>query len=156
VRRLKEARRLPIHPVATYVGVWVTDSGLRTPIRSVVVDDDRDFRMLVRIWMERILPVRYEVVGEAGSGEECLDLVDRLNPDLVLLDLTMPRTNSYDLIEEMRAKHPDTDIVVLSGFDADRVEAQVLAKGAIGYLEKCANIAYLRESLDRMVGLPAV
>ncbi len=106
--------------------------------------------------MERILPIRYEVVGEAGSGEECLDLVDRLNPDLVLLDLTMPRTNSYDLIEQMRAIHPNTDIVVLSGFDADRVEAQVLAKGAIGYLEKCADIEYLRERLDRMVGLPAV
>jgi DNA-binding NarL/FixJ family response regulator len=134
----------------------VIDSGTGAPIRSVVVDDDRDFRMLVRIWMERILPVRYEVVGEAGSGDECRDLVDRLNPDLVLLDLTMPRTNSYDLIEEMRAKHPDTDIVVLSGFDAERVEALVLARGAIGYLEKCANIAHLRERLDRMMGLPAV
>lgn len=138
------------------MGVWVIDSGTKTPIRSVVVDDDRDFRMLVRIWMERILPVRYEVVGEAGSGEECLDVVERLTPDLVLLDLTMPRTNSYDLIEEMRARHPDTDIVVLSGFDSDRVEAQVLARGAIGYLEKCADIAHLRQRLDRMVGLPAV
>jgi YesN/AraC family two-component response regulator len=112
--------------------------------------------MLVRIWMERILPLHYEVVGEAGSGKECLDLVDQLEPDLVLLDLKMPRTNSYQLIEEMHAKYPDTDIVVLSGFDSDRVEAEVLAKGATGYLEKCANIANMRYQLDLMVGLPAL
>lgn len=127
----------------------------RAPIRSIVVDDDRDFRMLVRIWMERVSPARYEVVGEAGSGEECLALAERVNPDLVLLDLTMPRTDSLGLIEEIRARCPDTDIVVLSGFEADRVEAQVLAKGATGYLEKGTDIADIRERLDRLVGLPA-
>jgi DNA-binding NarL/FixJ family response regulator len=139
----------------TYLGVWVNEAVDRGPIRSIVVDDDRDFRMLVRIWMERVSPARYEVVGEAGSGEECLALLERLSPDLVLLDLTMPRTDSLGLIEEMRARYPDTDIVVLSGFDADHVEAQVLAKGATGYLEKGTDIADIRERLDRLVGLPA-
>ncbi|MDH4116560.1 MAG: response regulator transcription factor [Acidimicrobiia bacterium] len=120
-------------------------------IRSIVVDDDRDFRTLVRIWMEKVGPAKYEVVGEAASGLECLDLVEQLRPDLVLLDLTMPQTDPYELIEDIGARFPGTSVIVLSGFDADRVEAEVIASGARGYLEKCTSIGLLRERLDRLV-----
>lgn len=127
------------------------ETAQNSAIRSIVVDDDRDFRLLVRIWMERIAPARYEVVGEAGSGQECLDLVERLRPDLVLLDLTMPRTDPYEVISSVTNRYPHTDVIVLSGFDSDRVEAQVIASGARGYLEKGSDISTLRARLDAMV-----
>lgn len=127
------------------------ESAPDTVIRSLVVDDDRDFRMLVRIWMERVEPYRYQVVGEASSGEECLDRIKDLNPGLVLLDLSMPNTDPFRLISEILERRPSTRIVVLSGFDSDQVESKVVALGAVGYLEKCADISLLRERLDRMV-----
>lgn len=120
-------------------------------IRSIVVDDDQDFRLLVKIWMERIAPSRYEVVGEAGSGVECMDLVEKLRPDLVLLDLTMPRTDPYEVIHDVVSRYPDTDVIVLSGFDSDGVETAVIASGALGYLEKSASIAQLRERIDALI-----
>ena len=120
-------------------------------IRSIVVDDDRDFRLLVRIWMERIAPNHYQVVGEAGTGKECLDLVERLRPDLVLLDLTMPRTDPYEVISDVTRRYPGTDVIVLSGFESHQVEAQVIASGARGYLEKGADLSTLRSQIDAMV-----
>ncbi len=120
-------------------------------IRSIVIDDDRDFRLLVRIWMEKIGPGRYEVVGEGGTGDECLDLVDKLRPDLVLLDLTMPRTDPFEVIHDVVSRYPGTDVIVLSGFDADGVETAVIASGALGYLEKSSSIARLRERLDQLI-----
>ena len=120
-------------------------------IRSIVVDDDRDFRLLVRIWMEKIAPARYEVVGEAASGDECMELVEKLRPDLVLLDLTMPRTDPYEVIHDVVHRYPGTGVIVISGFDSDRVEAAVIASGALGYLEKTASVARLRERIDNLL-----
>jgi DNA-binding NarL/FixJ family response regulator len=120
-------------------------------IRSIVVDDDRDFRLLVKIWMEKIAPARYEVVGEAGSGEECLDLVESLRPDLVLLDLTMPRTDPYEIISDVTSRYPGIEVIVLSGFESDQVAAQVIASGAAGYVEKGCDLAILRHQIDELV-----
>lgn len=120
-------------------------------IRSIVVDDDHDFRLLVRIWMERIASNRYEVVGEAGTGEECIELVERLRPDLVLLDLTMPRTDPYEVIGDVTSRFPDTDVIVLSGWDAAQVEASVIASGARGYLEKGRGLDDLLRRIDLLV-----
>jgi DNA-binding NarL/FixJ family response regulator len=120
-------------------------------IRSVLADDDRDFRFLVRLWIERVEPGSYEVVGEAGSGHEVIDLVEELAPDLVLLDLTMPGTDSMGVITELRQRFPATSIVVLSGFDHESVVDDVVGRGAIGYLEKGIRVQELRSRLDRMM-----
>lgn len=124
-------------------------------IRSILVDDDSDFRMLVRIWMEKVEPGQYEVVAEAGTDGEGLELIDRLEPDLVLLDLRMPGSGSIDLISEVREHHPNTTVVVLSGFQREEVEANVIARGADAYVEKSASLSDLLEQLDAIVGSAA-
>jgi DNA-binding NarL/FixJ family response regulator len=127
------------------------DTASHRRIRSLVVDDDGDYRLLIRIWLERVEPFRYEVVAEAASGEECLDQAAIHRPALILLDMTMPRTDPDVLIPELSKRHPEATVVVLSGFDAERVEERVVACGAHAYLEKASDIALFRRRLDRIV-----
>jgi DNA-binding NarL/FixJ family response regulator len=120
-------------------------------LKSLVVDDDPDYRLLVRIWMEQYGPARYAVVGEAGNGVECLDLVESLEPDLVLLDLTMPGTDPLDVLDEMSTRYPGIRTVVISGFESDLFAADVIAHGAFGYLEKGAIGDEFRRRLDSLL-----
>jgi DNA-binding NarL/FixJ family response regulator len=103
--------------------------------------------------MERVGNGRYEIVGEASSGRECMALVDALRPDLVLLDLTMPQTDPYEIIGDVKTRFPGTNVIVLSGFDHDIVEGAVIASGADGYVEKGGNIAQLSRQIDDLLAI---
>lgn len=107
------------------------DSG---PIRVVIADDVPDMRLLVRIALTR--GGDFDVVGEAGDGREAVDTVERLQPDVVLLDLSMPVLDGLQAIPELRARSPRTKIVVLSGFNAGQMADEVLQQGAHAYLTK--------------------
>lgn len=78
----------------------------------------------------------FEVVGEAVDGQQAVDLAAMHQPDLVLLDLIMPRLDGLDAIPKIRASSPETRIVVLSGFAAQGMAAKATDGGADGYVEK--------------------
>lgn len=86
----------------------------------------------------------FAVVGEAADGEEVLRKVDQLRPDLVLLDLTMPKMNGLECIEHILKDHPETKILVLTMHDDEEYLKAVLRAGAKGYvLKKAADVELL-------------
>lgn len=102
--------------------------------RVVVADDFEDMRQLVRLTLER--SGRFEIVGEAVDGAEAIERAGELQPDILLLDLSMPVLSGLEALPQIRAAAPDTKVVVLSGLDRSRMESAAMAGGAVGYLEK--------------------
>ena len=114
-------------------------------IRVLVVDDHPVVRQGLRAFLD--LQEGIEVVGEAADGGEAERLVLELVPDVVLLDLVMPKVDGIGAIHRMRAVSPATRILVLTSFaDDDKVFAAVKA-GAAGYLLKDVNHADLADGI---------
>jgi DNA-binding NarL/FixJ family response regulator len=108
-------------------------------IRVVLVDDVPELRLLVRITLEDDPGI--EVVGEASNGREGVKVVEATNPDLVLLDLSMPDMDGLEAIPLMRAHAPNARVVVLSGHEAGRVSLEALDQGASRYINKASGLA---------------
>ena len=111
------------------------DAGAMTDeIGVLLVDDHRLVRVGLRSLLESTLGFR--VLGEAGDGQEAIDEVARLKPDVVLMDLSMPVMDGVAATRAIRASQPDVRILVLTSFtDRARVH-EVLAAGATGYVLK--------------------
>jgi PAS domain S-box-containing protein len=102
--------------------------------RILVVDDHEQVRKLLREQVQSI--GEYDVVGEAGDGEEAVQRASELQPDLVLLDLAMPRMDGLQALPLIRAAVPGVRVIVLSGFAQEMMEETALAAGAACYVEK--------------------
>ncbi len=113
-------------------GPW--PAGVTDLPRVLVVDDNQDLRMLIRLHVEAI--GKYEVVGEAGDGEEAVAMAAQLQPNVVLLDLAMPRMDGLQALPLILEAAPGVRVVVLSGFDKGMMAKEVLAAGAARYIEK--------------------
>jgi DNA-binding NarL/FixJ family response regulator len=107
-------------------------------IRVVLVDDVPELRLLVRLTLEDDPDI--EVVGEAANGREGVAVVGRTDPDVVLLDLSMPDMDGLEAIPLMREHAPDARLVVLSGHEAGRVSLEALDQGATRYINKAAGL----------------
>jgi NarL family two-component system response regulator LiaR len=79
------------------------------------------------------------VVGEAQDGFEAVEMADSLQPDVILLDLHMPRKDGMEAIKEIRAENPDASILVLTSFTEDEKVYTAIQAGATGYLLKDAS-----------------
>jgi two-component system, NarL family, response regulator DevR len=114
------------------------DVPVRPIVRMLIVDDHE----VVREGLAAVLARQpgFEVVAQASNGGEGLELVHRLLPDLVVLDLGLPDISGIELCREVRARYPETRIVILTGSDEeDNVLSAVIA-GANGYLLKQSSI----------------
>jgi signal transduction histidine kinase len=112
-------------------------AGSPAPIRIVLADDTPEIRSLLRRAFE--LDPSVVVVAEAANGEEAIEAVCRTRADVILLDLAMPVMDGLQAIPEIRRRSPATEIVVLSGFDASKMEQRALDLGATAYLSKGAG-----------------
>lgn len=118
--------------------------------RTVVVDDTPDLRELLALAFGRTED--FEVVGQAADGREAIDLVGRLLPDVILVDLAMPVMDGLEALPHLRALCPQAVIVVLSGFQGGAMSQQALRAGADDYIEKGTSI---RQVLRRVRDLVA-
>lgn len=119
-------------------------------VRTLLVDDAVDLRMLIRRALEA--SGRYEVVGEANDGIEAIAQASELDPELVLLDLSMPRMDGLEALPRLRVVSPAAAIVVLSGHTRGLAEEAALAAGAVAYLEKGLRPTELLLALDQARG----
>ena len=105
------------------------------PITRVVLAEDNE---VVRKGSRRLLnkAADIEVVGEAGDGVETLQLVDSLLPDILMLDVEMPRLNGIEVARRLKKKRHKTRILVLSAYDDPGYIREMLRIGAAGYLIK--------------------
>ncbi len=121
-------------------------------IRVLLCDDVPAFRALVRYSLEDQEGI--EVVGEASDGHEGVRQAEELQPDVVLLDLSMPEFDGLEAIPAMRRRAPGAAIVALSGFTAERMAKPVLGAGAAAYLEKGVDIAEIVATIRGVAPTP--
>ena len=103
--------------------------------KSVLIADDHD---IIRIGIKNILRGQsdYEVVAEAVDGEEVLTKVKELKPDILLLDISMPKINGLDVIAQVHRLSPETEIIIITVHKADIYIMKAFKAGAKGYLYK--------------------
>lgn len=106
----------------------------KKPIRILIVDD----HIVVRKGIRALLATEsgMDVIGEAENGSQAVEMYDELTPDLLLLDLLMPKMTGIQAIKKIREKHPDAKILVLTSFAADDQVFPAIKAGALGYLLK--------------------
>ncbi|GAB7180659.1 response regulator transcription factor [Kitasatospora sp. Ki12] len=107
-------------------------------VTRVLVADDQTVVREGIVMLLGLLP-GIEVVGAAGDGEEAVALVERYHPDVVLMDLRMPRCDGVEATRRIRAAHPETEVVVLTTYADDDSLFPALQAGARGYLTKDAG-----------------
>ncbi len=103
-------------------------------VRIILAED----HAVVREGTKRILEQNpgFRVVGEAADGHEAVDLVDKLQPDMAIIDIAMPRLNGIDATREIKSRRPSVSVLILTAYDDDQYISAVLEAGAAGYLLK--------------------
>lgn len=107
---------------------------MTSPIKTLIVDDQPLFQDAMSLFLK--LDRSIEVIGIASNGEEALQMVDELKPEVVLMDLCMPRMGGAEATRHIHLKHPDTKVLVLTTFDEDEEVFEALRAGASGYVLK--------------------
>jgi len=106
------------------------------PIRVLIVDDHRHIHEVITRVLEKVPDIT--IVGQAANGVEAVKLCEEIQPDLVLMDVVMPRMDGMQATEILRTKYPETKILVLSSFQDHQSVHQLLRSGAVGYITKDA------------------
>jgi DNA-binding NarL/FixJ family response regulator len=114
-------------------------------IRLVIADD----HLVVWAGLRAMLGAEpdFDIVGEATTGAQAIDLADRLSPDVVLMDLRMPEVDGVAATARIRERHPSVHVLVLTTYDTDADILKAIEAGATGYLLKDAT----RDELVRAV-----
>ncbi|MFN2158532.1 MAG: response regulator [Anaerolineales bacterium] len=103
-------------------------------IRLLVVDDHAIVRKGIKALLSSLEDI--EVVGEAGDGQDAVDKTNKLIPDVVLMDLVMPRFDGISAISQISSEHPNIKIIALTSFATDDKVFPAIKAGAIGYILK--------------------
>jgi DNA-binding NarL/FixJ family response regulator len=119
-------------------------------ISIVLVDDHALIREGIRSLLEFTPDLR--VVGEASDGEEAVKRVQELSPDVVLMDVRMPRMNGLEALREMRRLTPERRVVLLTTFDEDSAVVEALRSGVKGFLLKDVTRDQLADAIRRVAG----
>ena len=115
-------------------------------VRVLLADDHALVRGGIRALLNTIEGV--EVVGEAGNGPDALRLVAELTPDIVLMDVTMPGLNGFEVLEESKKQFPNIRVIILTVHDAGEYAIQALRAGAAGFLPKSAASNELQLAIE--------
>jgi two-component system chemotaxis response regulator CheY len=118
--------------------------------RILVADDARFMRQLIR---EIIEPEGFEVVGEAADGRAVVEEFSRLQPDVVTMDIVMPKRSGIDAVKEILALDPSAKIVMVSALGQEALVMEALQAGASDYVVKPfkpdAVVATLRKVIEK-------
>jgi PAS domain S-box-containing protein len=117
--------------------------------RVLIVDDAEDIRLLLRLKIGS--QDAYDVVGEAVDGYDAVDQARALQPNLVLLDMAMPRMDGLQALPLIRDAVPDVRVIVLSGFNQGTLEKEALAAGADRYVVKGGPMSELLEVIAALL-----
>ena len=119
-------------------------------IRVLLADDHTLVRAGIRALLEKLPGVT--VTGEASDGREAIDLIKTQQPDVVLLDISMPGLNGLQALARITRDFPHVQVIILSMHYNDEFVLQALKSGAAGYLLKKAATAELQAALNSVVG----
>ena len=114
-------------------------------IRVMIVDDHDMFRNGLAILLEAFPDLG--LAGAVTNGEEAIQLCDRIETDVVLMDLIMPKMDGITATRTLRKRHPRVQVVALIGFGEDELLEKVMKAGAFSYVFKSAPIDHIAETI---------
>jgi two-component system chemotaxis response regulator CheY len=115
---------------------------------SIIIADDND--MMRSILRGMLRGEEYDVIGEARNGQSAVDIATRLKPDIVCMDVMMPEKNGIEALCEIKAAHPEIEVVmVTSNSDPDTVQESI-QNGACGFIIKPFNAARVLDTLQKV------
>jgi len=123
------------------------NSSIRIPV--LLVDDHAIVRAGIRALLEMVEAV--DVVGEAGNGAEALRAIEQLQPQIVLLDITMPDMNGLEVLQEISARFAGVKVIILTMHEAREYAVQALHYGAAGFIPKSGAAAELKDAIETVM-----
>jgi NarL family two-component system response regulator LiaR len=117
-----------------------------SPIRVMLVDDHKMVRKGLGVFLEAKLGL--ELVAEAKNGEEAVLKCEQAKPDIILMDLVMPKMDGVTAIRAIRDRHPEVQIIALTSFHEKELVNEALQAGAISYLLKNVSANELAEAIQ--------
>ncbi|MBA2694176.1 MAG: response regulator transcription factor [Rubrobacter sp.] len=122
-------------------------------IKVVIADDHTMFRQGLKEMLTTDEGI--EVIGEAGDGEEALSLVERLRPDILLLDIEMPVLDAYGVMDRLEESLSPPKVVMVTMFENAKLVREFFDRGASGYLSKSASLKELVSAVHTVYETPA-
>jgi len=115
------------------------------PIRVILADD----HMMVREGIRQLLELEdsISVVGEAGDGSECISMIQSLEPDVVLLDVSMPKLSGIEVLKELQHTKVKAKIIMLTFYNQVEIVEQSMEYGARGYVLKESESSILKKAI---------
>jgi DNA-binding NarL/FixJ family response regulator len=116
-----------------------------TEIKILLAEDHAVVRESIRESLER--EAQFKVVGEASDGEQAVSMARELRPDVIIMDISMPRLNGIEATSQIKAFLPSVAVLVLTAYDDEQYIFSVLSSGAAGYLLKDVGVHELMEAI---------
>ena len=115
-------------------------------MRTLIVDDSAAYREIMRESLKTFFPSM--VIHEASEGNEAIQELDLFRPQLILMDIRLPDANGLHLTERIKTSHPDTKVIIMTGYDSVEYREAATRCGANGYL---AKDSYKLEQLEKLI-----
>jgi DNA-binding NarL/FixJ family response regulator len=110
---------------------------MNTKQRILLVDDHEVVRLGLKALLER--QSNFEVIGEAGTARDAVELADTLSPDVIVMDIRLPGGSGIEACQEITSKHPDAKVIMLTSYAEDEMLFSAIRAGAAGYVLKQIN-----------------
>src|SRR5690606_19016869 len=112
---------------------------------AVIIDDQTAVRQMLEFVVA--METGFTVAGSAGDGKQAWELCERTKPDLVILEVLLPKLNGLEILKRLREHFPSTRTLVFSAYQNLTVVKEAMRAGAHGYVEKSAPLADLKEGI---------
>ena len=124
--------------------------GTQDKIKVMIVDDSVIIRQMIKKYLSEL---NIEIVGTAGDGKSAIQLFKETQPDVVTLDITMPKVDGFTVLEEMVKENSSSKIMVITALTDKATGMRAIKTGAKGYLSKPFTPEKLRSSFDRLISV---
>lgn len=126
----------------------MSDEAKQPAISVLICDDNEAMRALLRVVVE--LRPTLRVAGEAADGHDAIREAAQLQPDVILLDLAMPRRTGLEVLPELRRAAPEARVIIFSGFSTASVADEAIDLGAVRYLTKGADPEAINDAIEEV------
>lgn len=114
--------------------------------KSVLVVDDTQF---MRKMLKDIISERFEIIGEAENGKECLEMIEKHQPDIVTMDVIMPEMDGLEALSKIKEKYEDLKVVMVTSVGQNEKVTEAMKKGAEGYIIKPFDEESVLEEIEK-------
>lgn len=116
-------------------------------VKILIVDDAKFMRTMLRTILEK---ANHEIIGEGENGKDAVKLYAETNPDLTIMDITMPEMSGVEAMKEIRREFPDAKIIMCSAMGQQKLVVEAIEAGAKDFIVKPFNESGVLEAIKRI------